>query len=114
VSEESGDALVGELTEGLVDLVFQGGEGGGITGELFGPCLLLPGKGGLHIGQRLIHSRNSFALLVAESKQHDRLLPRLSALLTAYGSEAVSASLSGTAPVEPRLLSEIEAMLLQL
>jgi hypothetical protein len=84
VGEETGSALVGELREGEVNLLFQGGEAGGITGELLGPCLLLPGQSGLHVGERLVHGRDGFALLVAESEQHDSLLPRPSTLLISY------------------------------
>lgn len=53
VGQETGDELVGELAEGLVDLRLQPSEGSRVTGELFGPEGLLVGEAGMDLLQRL-------------------------------------------------------------
>ncbi len=41
MGEQTGGELVGEVPEGLVDLGLELGEGSGVTGQLFGPGLLV-------------------------------------------------------------------------
>lgn len=61
VSEQTGNELVGQLSESQVNLGFQFGEGGGVAGKLLGPGLLLGGEVLLDLGEGLNGVRDSGA-----------------------------------------------------
>jgi hypothetical protein len=62
--------LIGELAEGEVDLGLQGGEGGGVAGELLGPELVLGGEVGADLLKGLVRRRDLGALLGVEPNTH--------------------------------------------
>jgi hypothetical protein len=81
VGQEAGDELIGEPAEGEVDLGLQGGEGGGVPGELLGPESLLGSKVGADLLQGLVRRRTLGALLGVEPNTHGGSFRRGTSLL---------------------------------
>lgn len=72
--EEAGDEQIGELAEARVDLLLQGGEGGGIASEQLGPALLLFAELGVDVLDRLLGERDGTSRLGAETEEHGATL----------------------------------------
>jgi hypothetical protein len=72
VCQETGDKLVGELLEGLVNLWFQLREGGGIIGELIGPALLLGEELVMDVLKGRLRGRDISARLGVQANTHGK------------------------------------------
>jgi hypothetical protein len=100
VGEEAGDELIGELAEGAVALGLQGGEGGGVAGELLGPERLLGGEVGADVLDGLVRRWDLGSLLGVESHTHGwSFRCGTSLLLSTIATQAANGPFLGTDPM---------------